>query len=405
MVRTMVVEVRMPKLGLTMTKGTIKKWLKNEGEAVKKGEPLLVIETEKITSTIEAPATGHLIKVVAQVGTTVPVGGVIAYIGEPGEPIPTAPEAPTVAPTAPPAAPQVAAAVPEKPAIPTRVRATPRARALAEKEGVDLTQVRGSGPGGLITEEDVLKHVKEVKMRTKTGLKVREVIPMTALRATIAERMVESLRVMAQVTIMREEDVSKLVKLRDELQQEVEKSTGVRLTYTPMLIKIVAEVLKENPLLNSTLEDNEIKVIEDINIGFAVAVDHGLLVPVVKAVDKKNLKEVVIECSNLAQKAREGKLTLDDVGGGTFTITNLGMYGVDGFTPIINPPQVAILGVGRIVNKPVVVGDRIEVRPICTFSLTFDHRVVDGHTAAQFLNSLVRLINDEVRLKEVLRID
>lgn len=399
----MVVEVKMPKLGLTMTKGTIKKWLKNEGEAVKKGEPLFVIETEKITSTVEAPAAGYLLKIVAKAGTTVPVGEIVAYIGELGEAVPTAP----VTAPAPPAVTPVTA-VPEKavekPPTPPRVRATPRARSLAEREGVDLTKVTGTGPGGLITEEDVLRYIKEVKARTKTGLRVKEVIPLSTLRAVIAERMTESLRTMAQVTIMREEDVSKLVKLRNELVEEVEKLTGIRLTYTPMLIKLVAEVLKENPLLNSVLEDNEIKVIDEINVGFAVAVDHGLVVPVIKAADKKSLKDVVVECNELARKAREGKLTLDDVSGGTFTVTNLGMYGVDGFTPIINPPQVAILGVGRIVNKPVVVGDKVEVRPVCVLSLTFDHRVVDGHTAAQFLDNLVKLINDEAKLREVLRV-
>ncbi len=398
----MVTEVRMPKLGLTMTKGTIKKWLKSEGDAVRKGEPLLIIETEKITSTIEAPASGYLIKIVAQAGSTVPVGNLIAYIGEMGEQIPSITAAPEVVPT------QVAPAPPERvvarPAAPARVRATPRARALAEKEGIDLSQVAGSGPGGLITEDDVLKYIEGIKARTKLGLRVKKSIPLTPLRATIAERMSESLRTMAQVTIMREEDVSKLIKLREELQPVIEKEVGIRLTYTPMLIKAVAEVLKEHPLINSTLEDNEIKVIDEINVGFAVAVDHGLVVPVIKNADKKSLKDIVIECNELARKAREGTLSLDDVSGGTFTITNLGMYGVDGFTPIINPPQVAILGVGRIISKPAVVDGRVDVRPLCTFSLTFDHRVIDGHTAAQFLDGLIKLLGNETALREVLRV-
>lgn len=398
----MVVEVRMPKLGLTMTKGTIKKWLKSEGDAVRKGEPLLIIETEKITSTIEAPASGYLIKIVAQAGVTVPVGDLIAYIGELGEQVPSITAAPVVTPMQ--VTPAPSERVVEKPVALARVRATPRARALAEKEGIDLSLIKGSGPGGLITEEDVLKYIEEVKARTKLGLRVRKSIPLTPLRATIAERMTESLRTMAQVTIMREEDVSKLIKLREELQPAIEKEVGVRLTYTPMLIKAVAEVLKEHPLINSTLEDNEIKVIDEINVGFAVAVDHGLVVPVIKNADKKGLKDIVIECNELARKAREGTLSLDDISGGTFTVTNLGMYGVDGFTPIINPPQVAILGIGRIINKPVVVDGKIDVRPLCTFSLTFDHRVIDGHTAAQFLDGLIKLLSDESRLREVLRV-
>jgi pyruvate dehydrogenase E2 component (dihydrolipoamide acetyltransferase) len=275
---------------------------------------------------------------------------------------------------------------------------------IAEKEGIDLSLIKGSGPGGLIVEEDVIKYVEEVRKRTKTGLRVREVIPLTSLRMTIAERMTESLRTMAQVTICREEVVDNVVKIREELLPLVEKEVGIRLTYTPILIKLVAEVLKEFPIINSTLEDNMIKVIDEINIGFAVAVDHGLVVPVVKEADKKSLKEVVIICNELTRKAREGRLSIEDVSGGTFTITNLGMYGIDAFTPIINPPQIAILGVGRFVQKPVVQEGRVNIATVCTFSLTFDHRVVDGHTAAQFLDKLVSLIKDESRLRAVLSV-
>jgi len=380
-------EVKMPKLGLTMTKGTIKKWLKNEGDVVKAGEPLLIIETEKITSTVESPASGRLLKILYPPGSTVPVGQVIGYIGEPGEVIPGVPV--------------------EKPAAPPKpsVRATPRAKALAEKEGVDLSLVKGSGPEGLITEEDVLRYVQELKVKTtKLGLKVKEVLPMSSLRKTIAERMVSSLREMAQVTLFREENVELLVRLREELLPTIEKETGVRLTYTPMLVKVVAKALKEFPIINSVLEDDQIKIVEEINVGFGVAVDHGLVVPVVKDADKKDLKTVVVECNVLSRKAREGTLTYEEVSGGTFTITNLGMYGVEGFTPIINPPQTAILGVGRIQLKPVVVEGRVEVKPVTVFSLTFDHRVVDGHTAAQFLGKIVEIVTDERKLRDALGI-
>jgi pyruvate dehydrogenase E2 component (dihydrolipoamide acetyltransferase) len=396
----MVVEVRMPKLGLTMTKGVVKKWLKNEGDKVSKGEPLLVIETEKITANVEAPTSGYLLKIVAPVGTTVPVGGVVAFIGELGEAVPEVITQPQ--PTRP--VERVVPEAPTPPPPPTRVRATPRARMIAEKEGIDLSLIKGSGPGGLIVEEDVIKYLEEVRKRTKTGLRVREVIPLTSLRMTIAERMTESLRTMAQVTICREEVVDNVVKIREELLPLIEKEVGIRLTYTPILIKLVAEVLKEFPIINSTLEDNMIKVIDEINIGFAVAVDHGLIVPVVKEADKKSLKEVVVICNELTRKAREGRLSIEDVSGGTFTITNLGMYGIDAFTPIINPPQIAILGVGRFIQKPVVQEGRVNIATVCTFSLTFDHRVVDGHTAAQFLDRLVSLIKDESRLRAVLSV-
>ncbi len=396
----MVVEVRMPKLGLTMTKGVIKKWLKSEGDRVNKGEALLVIETEKITANVESPASGYLLKIVAPVGTAVPVGGTVAYVGELGEAVPE-----VVAAQPPPTKP-VERAVPEVPTAPppVKVRATPRARMIAEREGIDLSLIRGSGPGGLIVEEDVIRYVEEVRKRTKTGLRVRESIPLTSLRMTIAERMTESLRTMAQVTICREESVDNIVKLREELTPIIEKEVGIRLTYTPILIKLVAEALREFPIMNSTLEDNVLKVIDEINIGFAVAVDHGLVVPVVREADKKSLKELAVISNELVRKAREGRLSIEDVSGGTFTITNLGMYGVDAFTPIINPPQVAILGVGRFVQKPVVQEGKIGISTLCTFSLTFDHRVIDGHTAAQFLDKLISMIRDEGRLRGILSV-
>ncbi|MDW7969485.1 MAG: dihydrolipoamide acetyltransferase family protein [Sulfolobales archaeon] len=396
----MVVEVRMPKLGLTMTKGTVKKWLKSEGDRVSKGEPLFVIETEKISSTVEAPASGYLLKILAQVGSTLPVGAPVAYIGEFGEALPEVTPPLPVSEAAKPVEREAEAV--SKPVTPTRVRATPRAKALAERERIDLTAIRGSGPGGLIVEEDVIKYLHEVRARTKSGLRVKEVIPLTSLRRTIAERMTESLRSMAQVTIMREEVVDALIKVKNELQQQIEKDTNIRLTYTPILVKVVAEAIKKFPIVNSTLEEDSIKVLDEINVGFAVAVDHGLVVPVVKDVDKKRLREIVVVCNDLARRAREGQLTMDDVSGGTFTITNLGMFGVDAFTPIINPPQTAILGVGRFIPKPVVIDDKVAVANTCVFSLTFDHRVMDGHTAAQFLNELINLIKDEHRLRAVL---
>ncbi|MCS7108385.1 MAG: 2-oxo acid dehydrogenase subunit E2 [Sulfolobales archaeon] len=396
----MVVEVRMPKLGLTMTKGTVKKWLKSEGDRVSKGEPLFVIETEKISSTVEAPASGYLLKILAQVGSTLPVGAPVAYIGEFGEALPEVTPPLPVSEAAKPVEREAEAV--SKPVTPTRVRATPRAKALAERERIDLTAIRGSGPGGLIVEEDVIKYLHEVRARTKSGLRVKEVIPLTSLRRTIAERMTESLRSMAQVTIMREEVVDALIKVKNELQQQIEKDTNIRLTYTPILVKVVAEAIKKFPIVNSTLEDDSIKILDEINVGFAVAVDHGLVVPVVKDVDKKRLREIVVVCNDLARRAREGQLTMDDVSGGTFTITNLGMFGVDAFTPIINPPQTAILGVGRFIPKPVVIDDKVAVANTCVFSLTFDHRVMDGHTAAQFLNELINLIKDEHRLRAVL---
>jgi pyruvate dehydrogenase E2 component (dihydrolipoamide acetyltransferase) len=271
------------------------------------------------------------------------------------------------------------------------------------EKGDYITSTHG-GHGHCIAMGVDIKGMMAELFGRKTGrVRVREVIQLTSLRMTIAERMTESLRTMAQVTICREEVVDNVVKIREELLPLIEKEVGIRLTYTPILIKLVAEVLKEFPIINSTLEDNMIKVIDEINIGFAVAVDHGLIVPVVKEADKKSLKEAVIICNELTRKTRERRLSIEDVSG-TFTIINLGIYGIDAFTPIINPPQIAILGVGRFVQKPVVQEGRVNITTVCTFSLTFDHRVVDGHTAAQFLDKLVSLIKDESRLRAVLSV-
>ncbi len=223
---------------------------------------------------------------------------------------------------------------------------------------------------------------------------VREIIQMSPLRSIIAERMTLSLREMAQVTLMRESIVNGLVEYRKKVMREIEDKAGVKVTFTDILVKLVSTLLKRHPLLNSSLVNGEIRVYEDVNVGVAVAIDHGLVVPVVKKVDEKSLAVVSKEIKELSEKARKGTLTFDDVSGGTFTISNLGMFGVDSFTPIINPPQSAILGVGKIAVKPVVIGDDIVKAHVAWLSLTFDHRVMDGHTAALFLDDLAKALED-----------
>lgn len=395
-------EVLMPKLGLTMTKGRVVEWKREEGERVEKGEVIAVIESEKITYNLKAPASGVLLKIYVPAKVEVPVGQIIAYIGEPGESPPAAPPAVEA-----PAAPAAEAAAPPKaearPAAEVAVRATPRARRLAKEKGVDLTRIKGTGPGGLITESDVLREIERMEKYTEAGVRVKEALPLTPMRETIMRRMVESLRTMAQVTLMREAVVDALVAVREELLPEIESKAGVRVTYTDILVKVVAELIKKHPLLNSVLEGGKIKVLDEVNIGVAVAVDHGLIVPVVKGADGKDLASIAKEVRELASKAREGTLTPDEVSGGTFTITNLGMFGVDAFTPIINPPQSAILGVGRIQRRPVAVGDEMKVADTMWLSLTFDHRVMDGHTAARFLEELASVLNDADRLRGILR--
>jgi len=385
----------MPKLGLTMTKGTIVKWFKAEGERVVKDEPLVKIATEKVSYEVTAPAPGVLLKIVAPLKSVVPVSQTIAFIGEPGESIPETP------PPTPASAVAVAVALhPTHAEVGFAGRATPRARKLAGEKGVDLALVKGTGPGGLILEEDVLGFLKEVRNRTRTGLTVAEVTPMSETRKVIAERMAESLRTTAQVTITTKIEMSEIRNLREKLLPEVERKAGVRLSYTDLLVKTLARALREYPVMNSTLEDDEIKKVKEINIGVAVATDAGLLVPVLHDADKKSISDIASASKVLVEKARKAELTLEDISGGTFTITNLGMFRVDAFTPIINPPQIAIMGVGRIVEEPTVSEGKIVVKPVAIFSLTFDHRVVDGDTAARFLARVAEILENPALLSE-----
>ena len=337
----MATEVLMPSLRPTMTSGTIVRWSKKEGERAVKDEELAIFESEDATYEIVAPVSGVLLSIVRPAGSSVAVGQVVARIGEPGEG--TAPPSEAAGPA--PASAQAAAA---------------------------------PGP----------------RLETQMGLKVKEVVPLSETRRTIGKRLSSSLQSTAQVTLVYEADASELVRLREAVLPEVEARTGVRVTYTDLLVKAVARALREHPVMNSTLEDDGIKLIDEVNVGVAVATERGLIVPVLRNADALDLVGVVTSMKEMASRGREGKLKLKEVTSGTFTITNLGMTAVDSFTPILNPPQVGILGVGRIVRKPVVVeGDRVEVRSRVTLSLTFDHRIVDGAPAAAFLQTVVELFN------------
>ena len=235
---------------------------------------------------------------------------------------------------------------------------------------------------------------------TKLGLRVKRTVPLSETRRVIGNRLTSSLQTSAQVTHMFEADASEMMKLREILLPEIQSKTGERLTYTDILTKVVARALREFEMVNSTLEESGIRLIDEVNVGVAVASDRGLIVPVVRNADTVDLRTLVLTIKDIVKRAREGKLTIKDVGGGTFTLSNLGMTAVDGFTPIVNPPQTAILGVGRIVKKPVVVDDNIVIRPRVTLSLTFDHRVLDGFTASEFLRRIVGIMEDGQLLAE-----
>lgn len=378
----MVTKVVMPRLSLTMKEGTVVQWFKKEGEPVKKGEPLVEVLSEKVTYDVEAPASGILRKILAVEGVDVPVAGTLGIIAEPDEPLPEIEE---VAVALPPERIEEVAPLPEKEVVKKvreRVLASPAAKRLAREYGIDLAKVKGSGPEGRIVEVDVKRYLEE---ETALAPRVREIIPLTGIRKTTAERVSLSARTAPHSTVTMEVDMSNAVKLREKTQ----------VSYTDILVKAVARALEEQRGLNSTLEREQIKIYEDINIGVAVATEKGLVVPVIRNANKKSLTQVASTLKELVEKARVGRLTREDVTGGTFTITNLGMYGVEMFIPIINPPEAAILGVGKVAEKPVIINKEIKIKPIMYLSLSFDHRIVDGAPAARFLQRVKQILESE----------
>jgi pyruvate dehydrogenase E2 component (dihydrolipoamide acetyltransferase) len=430
------VNVTMPKWGLTMKQGKIAKWFKKEGDLVQQGEDLFEVETEKITNKVEAAASGILFQIVVPEGRTVPVGTIIAVIAQPGE----QPERiegvkmGEVEADAPPAG-GPPEGYPEKPREETFVLATPAARRLAKEWEIDLSRVPATGPGGRVTESDVSKYHEEGppplkitplanEMARQAGLNVSSIvgtgeggkitkkdveramkgrvleerakslqsIPFTGMRKSIAENMQASLHNTAQLTLLTEVDVTEMVKFLDLVREEHRNDETVRVSYNDIIILVTSRVLKRFPAMNSTLVGEEILLHDAVNMGIAVALPEGLIVPVLREADKKGLLQIAKEARDLARKAREETLTVDDVTGGTFTITNLSSFEVDGFTPILKPPETGILGVGRIKEKPAVFDGEICIRAMMFISLTFDHRVVDGAPAAEFLQTLARSI-------------
>lgn len=421
----MPVPVIMPKFEMAQESGKILRWLKGEGEPVVKGEPILEVETDKVAMEVEAPASGTLVGIQVGPGEVVPIGQPIAYILQPGEtgeaPSPTpSPAAAPEAPRATPVAERMARAHGvDLHAIPgtgpggrvtkadveaylaqrapgeagEKIRAVPAARRLARELGVDLHTVQGTGPGGRIQSEDVRRVAKalrrEVEPEAPARPAIRRRVPLSGMRRTIAERMTRSVREAPPFTVSVDVEMSRALALVEDLAAWAEREGGPRVTLTAFLVKACAWALRRHPALNASLEGEEILEWEEVNIGVAVAVPDGLVVPVIHGADRRGLMEIAQVLEEKAKRAREGRLRPEDVQGGTFTLSNLGMYGVDRFTAILNPPQAAILAVGRVAKRPVVgEGDRVDVRPMATLTLTADHRVVDGAQAARFLDDL-----------------
>src|SRR5690348_1093549 len=405
----MATEVVLPKLGLTQDEGTIVRWLKAEGSPVTKGEPLFEVLTDKATVEVEAPASGVLLRILVPEGATAPVATPIAVIGAAGERVaagtPSSAASPSAAPrvtraAAAPAASAVSAGTPAVvPSGDGRIRVSPRARALAASHGVDLRLLRGSGPDGRIIERDVqgaLEGGPRVETAAPAGTAAsRPAVSSTVsarLRTVIARRMTESLQGTAQLTLTTEADMAEAAKLRDEVGAELERRGGVRPTYTDLVVRAGAIALRDHPRLNAQWAGEGVRLLPDIHIGVAVALDEGLVVPVIRHADRATLAQISAALRDLSERARGFRLKPEEMDGGTFTVTNLGTYEVDAFTPILNPPEAAVLGVGRVHRRPVAVDDRVEVRPVMVLSLTFDHRVVDGAPAAQFLQRVKHVL-------------
>jgi len=395
----MVTEIIMPKMGQTMEKGKIIKWLKKDGEEVQRGESLLEIETDKTTIEVEARDSG-IVKILAPEGEEVPIATTIGYILKEGESIPEEISKPK------PPIETVKEAAPEKPkpekpeeAAVKRIRASPLARKIAEERGVDLAEVRGTGPGGRITKEDVLAYLERRAEAPSVGeasvkpvLAEYEVVPMSTMRRAIARKMVESKTHVPHFYVSVQVDMTEAARMRERLISILESKRGVRLSFTHLFIKAVAMALEKYPQVNATVEEDEVRVWKDINIGIAVSLEDGLIVPVLREANKLDLFEIASQARDLISRAREKKLREDEFSGGTFTISNMGALDVESFIAIINVPEVAILATGRISDKPAVVDGQLTIRKMMNMTLSVDHRVIDGVTAAKFLQEVKNLL-------------
>jgi len=395
----MAIKVTMPKLGLTMTEGTIIEWKKKEGEQVEEKEILYVLETEKVTYEVEAPASGTLGKIVAKEGDVVPVGEVVAYILRAGE---------TLADVAELAIEKAEAEVPvekekavvETTKVPREVKISPLARKIAEEHGIDVSTIKGTGPEGRIVKEDVLRAVEESKAVAVPAIKEevtpveKEIIPLTSMKKTIARRMVESFQTAPHFYLTIEVDAKKLERVCQQSIPFVESKVGIRLTDTDLLIKIVAKALEDNPEMNCAFTDGGIKVFRRIDIGLVTAVEGGLVVPVIRQANKKSVPEIAKDRAELTEKARQRKLSPDEMTRSTFTIFDLGTFGIDQFSAIIQPPEGAILAIGRIIDKPVAIQAETVIRPMINLTLSIDHRVLDGVIGSRFLQRVKEVVEN-----------
>lgn len=410
-------EVIMPKLGETMQEGTIVKWLKKEGDKVSKGEPLLEISTDKIVTEIIAPASGVLLKKVAEEGDVVPIKGIIGIIGDVDEKL------------------DISVINEKKIKLDSeiffkkpfliennkeeinlrkeeeisKIKASPAAKKIAQEEGINLADVPATGPIGRCTRQDVVSWIEKLEKgliskgekfkessieykesEKSVNTKIKRVIKLSGIKLFMAQKMVKSISEKPHVTLFREVNVKSLLELREKITKKKKEKSSISINV--LMLKICAASLENYPIFNAHIKNGEIFEFVDVNLGIAVASKEGLFVPVIKKVTTKTLKQLNNEFKNLVTKAKENNLEEEDLQEGTFTITNLGKYNIEAFTPIINPPEIAILGIGKIIEKPIVENSEIKIAPMMTLSLSFDHRAVDGAMAAEFLDNICQFI-------------
>ena len=398
----MATKVVMEALSPTMEEGRLVEWKKNEGDAVAVGDVLAEVETDKAVMELVARGAGVLLKQVIPVGTTAPVASVVAWIGAAGETIPgdaggsPAVGAPPAAPAAPPSAPAPAAGTPT-PAAGGRVKASPLAKRVAAERGLDLGAIAGSGPEGRIVVRD-LDGVALAPAAAATGFaaSVYTDVPLTQMRKAIAKRLVQSIGPIPTFYLTAEVDMERAHEMREALLAADPK--GGKFSFNDLIIRATASALRQHPWVNAWWSDDHIRQWHDVHIGVAVAVEDGLITPIVRHADRKTLREIGGEVREMAGRAREKRLKPEEYTGATFSISNLGMFGIDEFTAVINPPEAAILAVGRLEQKPAVVDGELVVRRRMRITLSCDHRVIDGATGAAFLKTLVGMLENPLAM-------
>lgn len=387
----MATNVILPSLGFDMTEGKLVSWLIKEGEHIEKGQALAQIETDKAVVEINAPGSGTLLKIIAPSDRTIPVGTLIGIIGEEGE------EPPQIAMPAP--------TIPQTPPLPAgkgaplteghvraRIKASPLARKMAEEAGIDLTKIVGTGPGGRIVERDVQAVLTTAVGNTQSPKKV----PLSRLRQAVARHMTESKTKTPHFYVSVEINMTQPLKFREELNHQSLDSE--KISINDLIIAAAAQTLAKFPSFNASYHDDGIEMHSEINVGIAVALEDGLITPVLRDANRKNLKTIATESKALGERARKNKLQADDLGSGTFTVSNLGMFGVDEFSAIINPPEAAILAIGAVTQRPIVVDEVVRIAPIMKVTLSVDHRVADGAKAGRFLQEFKRLMENPANL-------